>query len=128
VLLASPLLAAIAGIRGESLTIVVQVAFVAIPAATAVGTAGALYSALWDSDFARSFAHWMTLLAIVVGANALPPPWNVLSPVQVLALTLKEGTVLPALLPVTAYLTIAVGCAVAIRQRVDAIRREARAV
>lgn len=128
VLLASPLLAAIAGIRGESLMIVVQVGFVAIPAAMAVGTAGALYSALWDSDFARSFVHWMTLLAIVVGANALPPPWNVLSPVQALALTLKEGTVLPALLPLTAYLTIAVGCAVAIRQRVGAIRREARAV
>ncbi len=127
VLLASPLLAAIAGIRGESLTIVVQVAFVAIPAATAVGTAGALYSALWDSDFARSFVHWMTLLAIVVGANALPPPWNALSPVQALEITLKEGTVLPALLAVTVYLTIAVGCATAIRQRVAAIRREAHA-
>ena len=127
VLLAGPLLAAIAGIRGESLMIVVQVAFVAIPAATAVGTTGALYSALWDSDFARSFAHWMTLLAIVVGANALPPPWNALSPVQALAITLKEGTVLPALLAVMAYLTIAVGCAIAIRQRVDAIRREAHA-
>ncbi len=125
VLLASPLLAAIAGIRGESLMIVLQVAFVAIPAATAVGTAGALYSALWDSDFARSFVHWMTLLAIVVGANALPPPWNALSPVQALATALKEGTVLPVLLAVTAYLTIAMGCAIAIRHRVDAIRREA---
>ncbi len=105
--------------------IVLQVAFVAIPAATAVGTAGALYSALWDSDFARSFVHWMTLLAIVVGANALPPPWNALSPVQALATALKEGTVLPVLLAVTAYLTIAMGCAIAIRHRVDAIRREA---
>jgi len=92
--------------------IVWQVAFVAIPAATAVGTAGALYSALWDSDFARSFVHWMTLLAITVGTNALPPPWNALSPVQALAITLKEGTVLPALLPVTAYLAIAMGCAI----------------
>ncbi len=127
VLLASPLLAAIAGIRGESLMIVLQVAFVAIPAATAVGTAGALYSALWESDFARSFAHWMTLLAIVVGANALPPPWNALSPVQALAVTLKEGTVLPVLLAVPAYLTIAGGCAIAIRERVNAIRREAHA-
>ena len=127
VLLASPLLAAIAGIRGESPMIVLQVAFVAIPAATAVGTAGALYSALWDSDFARSFVHWMTLLAIVVGANALPPPWNALSPVQALAITLKEGTVLPAFLAVGAYLTIATGCALAIRQRVDTIRREAHA-
>jgi len=127
VLFASPLLAAIAGIRGESLMIVWQVAFVAIPAATAVGTAGALYSALWDSDFARSFVHWMTLLAITVGTNALPPPWNALSPVQALAITLKEGTVLPALLPVTAYLAIAMGCAIAIRQRVETIRREAHA-
>lgn len=127
VLLASPLLAALAGIRGESLIIVWQVAFVAIPAATAVGTAGALYSALWDSDFARSFVHWVTLLAIVVGANALPPPWNALSPVQALELTLKEGSVLPALLAVTAYLTIAMVCAIAIRQRVGTIRREAHA-
>jgi ABC-type transport system involved in cytochrome c biogenesis permease component len=127
VLLASPLLAAIAGIRGESLIIMPQVAFVAIPAATAVGTAGALYSALWDSDFARSFAHWMTLLAIVVGANALPPPWNALSPVQALAITLKEGTAVPVLLAVAGYLTVAVGTAIAIRQRVGAIRREARA-
>jgi hypothetical protein len=126
VLLASPLLVAVAGIRGESPIIVLQVALVAIPAATAVGTAGALYSALWDSDFARSFVHWMTLLAIVVGANALPSPWNALSPVQALAIMLKEGTVLPALLAVAAYLTIAMGCAVAIRRRVDVIRREAR--
>jgi len=37
----------------------------------------------------------MTLLAIIVGANALPPPWNALSPVQALAIMLKEGTVLP---------------------------------
>lgn len=127
VLLASPLLAALAGIRGESLIIVPQVAFVAIPAATAVGTAGALYSALWDSDFARSFAHWLTLLAIVVGANALPPPWNALSPVQALAITLKEGTALPVQVAVTGYLTVAMGTAIAIRQRVGAIRREARA-
>jgi ABC-type transport system involved in cytochrome c biogenesis permease component len=125
VLFASPLLAAIAGIRGESLAIVWQVAFVAVPAATAVGTAGALYSALWDSDFARSFVHWMTLLAIIVGANALPPPWNALSPVQALAIMLKEGTVLPALLAVSAYLALALGCAIAIRRRVDTIRREA---
>lgn len=127
VLLASPLLAALAGIRGESLIIVPHVAFVTIPAATAVGTAGALYSALWDSDFARSFAHWMTLLAIVVGANALPPPWNALSPVQALAITLKEGTALPVQVAVTGYLTVAMGTAIAIRQRVGAIRREAGA-
>lgn len=127
VLLASPLLAAVAGVRGESPMIVLQAAFVAIPAATAVGAAGALYSALWDSDFARSFVHWVTLLAIVVGANALPPPWNGLSPVQALAITLKEGKVLPALPAVTAYLTIAMGCAIVISRRMDAIRREAHA-
>jgi hypothetical protein len=69
----------------------------------------------------------MTLLAIIVGANALPPPWNALSPVQALAITLKEGTVLPALLAVSAYLAIALGCAFVIRRRVDTIRREARA-
>jgi hypothetical protein len=127
VLLASPLLAAVAGIRGEPPVILALVALVAVPAATAVGAAGALYSALWDSDFTRSFVHWMTLLAIVVGANALPPPWNVLSPVQALGIALRAGTVPVVWLAAAAYLTGAAGCAVAIGRRVDTIRREAHA-
>jgi hypothetical protein len=126
-LLASPFLAAVAGIRGESPAIVLRAALVAIPAATAVGAAGALYSAILDSDFTRSFAHWMTLLAIVVGANALPAPWNVLSPVQALAVTVREGTPLAVWLVAVVYLGITMACLGAIRRRVNTIRREARA-
>src|SRR5947207_1832099 len=61
-LLAGPFVAVVAGIRGESLMAILRAALVGIAAATAFGATGTFYSIMFESDFARSFAHWTTLL------------------------------------------------------------------
>ncbi len=123
--LAVPFLAVVAGMRGEPLAVVLRAGVIAIPAATATGAAGTLYSAVLDSDFARSFAHWTTLLAIIVGANVLPAPWDVLSPVRALAVV-SGGSPRPAAWVAAAvYVGIAAACAALIRRRIARIRTEA---
>lgn len=125
--LAVPFLAVVAGMRGEPLAVVLRAGVIAIPAATATGAAGTLYSAMLDSDFARSFAHWTTLLAIIVGANVLPAPWDVLSPVRALAVV-SGGSPRPAAWVAAAvYVGIAAACAALIRRRITRIRTEAAA-
>ncbi len=126
-LLAGPFVAVVAGIRGEPLAVVLRAALVAIPAATATGAMGTLYSAQFDSDFVRSFAHWTTLLVIIVGANALPGPWGVLSPVRALAVVVREGARPTVWLVAAVYAIAAIVCVIVIRQRVQRIRLEARA-
>jgi len=126
-LLAGPFMAVAIGIRGEAATVVLRAGVVAVAAATASGALGTLYGAGLDSDFARSFAHWTTLLALIVGANALPSPWSVLSPVRALAITARDGLVPAVWLAVAVYLAIAAVCLLAITVRVEHIRREAAA-
>ncbi len=126
-LLAGPFIAAVIGIRGEAALVVLRAVLVAVPVATASGALGALYGAAFDSDFARSFAHWTTLLAMIVGANALPAPWDALSPVVALAIAAREGMQPAVWLAASTYLTIAAVCVVAIGRRVETIRREAQA-
>lgn len=126
-LLAGPFIAVVIGIRGEAALIVLRAVLVAVPVATAAGALGALYGAAFDSDFARSFAHWTTLLAMIVGANALPPPWNALSPVRALAIAAREGMQPAVWLAAATYLTVAAVCLVAIGRRVERVRREAQA-
>lgn len=123
--LAAPFIAVVAGIRGEPLQVVLRAAVIAVPAATATGAAGALYSAVFDSDFARSFAHWTTLLAVIVGANALPSPWDALSPVRALAIASREGPQPAIWMVAAAYLSIAAVCTSLTRRRILRIRREA---
>lgn len=123
-LLASPFVAIVAGIRGESVALMLRVALLAVPAATATGAIGVFYSAAIDSDVARSLVHWATLLAIVVGANALPGPWNLLSPIQGLAVAVREGAQSAVWLAAGAYAIVAAVCVRAVRQRIERIRRE----
>lgn len=125
--LAAPFLAIVAGIRGEPLLAVFRSALVAVPFGTALGTLGALYAGLFDSDFARSFVHWLTLLAVVVGATALPPPWDLISPVRSIILAVREGLRPPVLIVISSYLVVAALAGAAVARRVDAIRAEARA-
>lgn len=127
-LLAGPFVAVVAGIRGESLTVVLRAALVGIPAATALGAIGTLYSAKFESDFARSFAHWTTMLAMIVGANALPAPWHALSPVRALTVVVREGVRPAVWLVVGAYLLAAAVCVAVVRRRVERMRSEARTI
>jgi len=125
-LLAGPFVAVVAGIRGESLMAILRAALVGIAAATAFGATGTFYSIMFESDFARSFAHWTTLLAVIVGGNALPSPWHALSPVRSLAIAVREGVRPTVWLVVGVYLLTAGICVGLVRRRVERIRIEAR--
>lgn len=126
--LGSPFMALVAGIRGEPLSEVVRAAAVAFPFATAVGALGVLDTAILESDFARSLVHWVTLLVLVVGATALPAPWDLISPVRGIAVVVRQGLRPGVLLAALGYLAVAFASAWAIRRRIDAIRKEARAI
>lgn len=125
--IATPFLAIVAGIRGESMSEVARAAVVAIPFATAMGALGTLYGVVFESDFARSFVHWLTLLALVVGGTVFPSPWDLISPVRGIVVAVRTGLSPGVLLEATGYLVMAVAAAVALRSRVEAIRREAQA-
>jgi hypothetical protein len=123
--LATPFLAVVAGIRGESLGVVARAAVAALPFAAALGVVGALYAGVFESDFTRSFVHWLTLLLLVVGATALPPPWDTLSPVRLVMLATREGLVPRVLLGAAFYAALAAAAGGGIARRVRAIRAEA---
>jgi len=127
VIMATPFMVVVAGIRGEPLAGVIRAAAVAIPVATTLGSLGSLYAAVYDSDFARSFVHWITLLAVIVGATALPPPWDGISPVRMVVVAVRDGfrpevLAADALYVIVGFLTI-----LAMSRRIARIRAEARA-
>lgn len=121
-----PIIVIIAAIRGEPLGPLLQVPMVGLPLAAAMGALGALYGAVFDSDFVRSFVHWLTLVVLIIATTALPAPWSVIGPVRALseaAVGLRAETLLVA----AAYLILAAVAAVALHARIDTIRREAKA-
>ncbi len=121
--LTAPFVVVAAGLRGDPPLVVVQAAGVIVPVAAAVGSAGSLYAAVFESDVLRSLAHWTTLGLVFLGPSALPAPWRWAGPVPALSLLVREGW-RPVLLPVAAgYLAVAAGCGVLLRLRVLAIRR-----
>src|SRR5437879_3019908 len=105
---------------------ILRAALDGIAAATAFGATGTFYSITFESDIARSFAHWTTLLAVIVGGNALPSPWHALSPVCSLAIAVREGVRPTVWLLVGVYLLTAGICVGLVRRRVERIRIEAR--
>jgi len=123
--LATPFLAIVAGIRGEPLRVVARAAVVALPFVAALGVLGALYAGTFESDFTRSFVHWLTLLLLVVGATALPPPWDTPSPVRLVMLAARDGLDSRVLLGTVLYATLAAAAAVGIARRIEAIRAAA---
>ena len=124
--LAAPFLAIVSGIRGEPVQTVARAAVVALPFVAALGSFGALYAGVFESDFTRSFVHWLTLLLLVVGATALPPPWDTLSPVRLVMLAARDGLGLRVLLGAVIYATLAAVAGVGITRRVEAIRGTTR--
>jgi hypothetical protein len=121
--LAAPFLAIVSGIRGESLTALARAGVVAVPFIAAVGSLGALYAGVFESDFTRSFVHWLTLLALVVGATALPAPWDTISPVRLVMSAARDGVSSGVLLGAAIYTAVAAAAAIGIARRVVAIRR-----
>lgn len=126
VLVASPFSVLVAGIRGEALSAVAGAALVAVGVAGALGTLAALYGAVFESDFARSFVHWATLLALIVGATALPPPWDAVSPVRLIVLLARRGLRPEAVASLTFYALLALASGAGIARRVRHIRATAR--
>ncbi len=127
VVLAVPVVAVVAGIRGEPLDGMVRAALVAVLFGGAVGALGVLYQAIFESEFTRSFVHWVTLLTLIVGAAALPEPWNVISPVRAVAAVVRLGWHPAPVLVSLGYVLIALGGNWALQMRVEVIRRDARA-
>lgn len=125
--LAAPFAVIVAGIRGEPLAAVLRAAVVAVPAAALLGALGAFYSVAFDADFARSFVHWATLLALIVGATALPAPWDLLSPVRALMASVRDGLRMDVVGVTVLYVAVAALAAAATARRVEDIRAQARA-
>jgi len=121
-LLGLPFSVIVAGIRGESLFAVLRAAAVTVPVAAAIGGIGALFGAVFESDFARSFVHWLTLLAAIVGAAALPRPWNLLSPVRLVILAVRDGLRADVLLVTALYALLSLAAGAAIARHVARIR------
>lgn len=119
-----PIIATIGAIRGESLKAIALMPVVGLPFAIAMGSLGTLYSVWFDSDFARGFVHWLTLVVLIIASAALPGPWNVISPVRLLQL-MERGDEPVVLLTISGYLLIATLATAMVRTRIDAIRREA---
>ena len=124
--LGTPFLAILSGIRGEPLQALARAAVVALPFAAALGALGALYAGVFESDFTRSFVHWLTLLVLVVGATALPAPWDTLSPVRLVMLAVRDGWGLRVFLGAVLYTALAAAAGLGISRRVDAIRGTAQ--
>jgi hypothetical protein len=123
--LATPFLAIVAAIRGEPLGAVARAAVAALPFVAALGVIGALYAGVFESDFTRSFVHWLTLLLLVVGATALPSPWDTLSPIRLVMLAARDGPAPRVLLGAALYAGLAAAAAGGIARRVEAIRAAA---
>ncbi|MDQ7844248.1 MAG: hypothetical protein QN141_09915 [Armatimonadota bacterium] len=122
-LLATPFTVIVAGIRGEPLAAAARAAIVTIPMAAALGGLAALTGAVFDSDFARSFVHWFMLLAVIVGAAALPPPWHLLSPVRMVVAAAREGLRWDVVTAAAGYTLLSLAAGAAIARQVRRIRR-----
>ncbi|HEV8352841.1 MAG TPA: hypothetical protein VGR24_01450 [bacterium] len=124
VLLGLPLTAAVAGIRGQALAPVAGASIVIVAAGTALGTLGALYAAVFESDFARTVVHWFTLLIVVLVVAMAPSPWRFVSPVHAIPAAMSSDFT-GVLLALAAYGALAAAGAAGLAARIGAIRREA---
>lgn len=125
VVLALPLGVVVAGIRGYPLTPILAAGGMTVAAAATAGVLGALYSTIFESDFARSTAHWTTLVALILGPTIGQGPWQFISPLHAVpaAMTADAAGVGIAL---AAYAALMLAGAAALSVRIGAIRREAR--
>lgn len=126
VALALPLTVVVAGIRGHPLAPIAAAGAVTIAAATAVGTLGALYSTLFESDFSRSAVLWLTLVLMVIGVTVGSGPWQFISPLHVIPAAMT-GDGVGVGVALAAYTLLIIAGTAALAARIGAIRREAQA-
>lgn len=126
ILVGMPIVSTIGAIRGESLGAVARMPIVGLPFAIVMGSLGTLYSVWFDSEFARGFVHWLTLVALIIAPAALPAPWNIISPVRLLQ-RMERGPEPVVVVVALAYLLLAAVVTILVRARVDVIRRDALA-
>jgi len=124
VLVAVPIVLIMAGIRGEPLEGIARAGVLTILFGGAAGALGAWYGAIFESDFIRSFVHWLTLLVWIVVASAFPPPLNVISPVYAVAAVERDGLQPASMLAAVGYALVAAWVIWAIRARVEMMRRD----
>jgi ABC-type transport system involved in multi-copper enzyme maturation permease subunit len=107
-LLGIPLLVLTTAIRQVPLGLVVLVTAVIAVIAWGIAQVGLLYSVLFEAEFSRTVAHWVTLLAIFGGTAALPGSLQSLNPFR--AATEAANGTLSALVPAT-YALLGIACA-----------------
>lgn len=125
VIFAAPIMSVIAVVQGERLNVIVRAGLVTVLFAGTVGALGAIYSAVIESDFSRSFFHWVTLLVLIAGGAALPDPWNMISPVHSIPAAIHGSGGLALLVVSIGYVGIIVTSMWMIHFRVEVIRHHA---
>jgi ABC-type transport system involved in multi-copper enzyme maturation permease subunit len=107
-LLGLPLLVLTTAVRqmpmGALLPVTVVIAFVA----WGMAEVGLLYSVLFEAEFSRTLAHWVTLIAVFAGTASLPPFLQSLNPI--VATTAAAGGALPSA-ALAAYGLVGLACA-----------------
>ena len=106
-LLGAPLLVLTTAIRQIPIGSLVSAAGLIVVVAWGIAQIGLLYSVVFEAEFSRTVAHWMTLLAIFAGTTLLPSSLAVLNPVT--ATTAAAGASPPAL-AVAAYTGLGALC------------------
>ncbi|TMI90656.1 MAG: hypothetical protein E6H00_06380 [Bacillati bacterium ANGP1] len=106
-LLGAPLLVLTAAIRQIPIGSLLSAAGLIAVVAWGIGQMGLLYSVLFEAEFSRTVAHWMTLLAIFAGTTLLPSSLRSLNPVE--ATTAAAGGFPPAI-AVAAYAGLGAFC------------------
>jgi len=108
-LLAAPLLVLTTTIRQIPIGSLLSAAGLIAVVAWGIAQIGLLYSVVFEAEFSRTVAHWMTLLAIFAGTTLLPSSLVSLNPVE--ATTEAAGGFPPAM-AVAAYAGLGVLCGI----------------
>ncbi len=107
-LLGLPLLVLTIAIRQMPVSALIPVTVLIAVVAWGMAEVGLLYSILFEAEFSRTLAHWVTLIAVFVGTASLPPFLQSLNPI--VATTAAAGGVLPGA-ALAAYTLLGLGCA-----------------
>jgi len=106
-LLGAPLLVLTTAIRQIPIGSLLSAAGLIAVVAWGIAQVGLLYSVVFEAEFSRTVAHWMTLAAIFAGTTLLPPSLRSLNPVEA---TTEAASGVPPALAVAAYAGLGALC------------------